>query len=774
MDDRGDIEGLLLGRRIDALASASPLLLFAAAFSVLFLFATFRDHMPPAQLFSWVIIALSIFALRVAVLTRIGDAETDPLQTRRRFKLIQTLTAGSSLTWGFGLPMFAYYGSGLELTILTLVGTTIFVGVLLMNRALPAVALFHTAVVAAGLIAAALLIAQWDAWPAILLILVYAAVLMRSVLAQDRHFVAAVTTELERAESEATVRMLLSEYEVQASDWLWTVGPRGNLREVTDRLAQAIGRPVEELEGQPFIDQLMTGERRDLFAQALAQRQAFRDMLVKLELDGEIRFWRLSARPRIDGRITGVARDVTDTQIIEERVSYMAHFDSLTGLANRYLFNERLRNALDKHATDSLRVALFYLDLDDFKGINDTQGHVFGDRLLREVGARLEQDVSCDDLVARLGGDEFAVVVVTNSGDGMLIERAHRFLSILREPFEIDGQTVTSSASVGVARCSEEAFEADELMRRADLALHAAKAKGRDQVALFDQRLDREMQERRRIEHELRHAIKNDELRVHYQPVIDLDSGATVAYEALVRWEHPQRGMLPPLQFLTVAENTGLIIPLGDWVIRRSLYEMAKWDGDFRIAINLSPSQIRSAHLLNSISDALSESGMDPRRVEFEITEHVILEHNDVALATLMKLREMGMSIALDDFGTGYSSLSYLRCFPLDRIKIDRDFVKDLCDSASARAIVSAITRLADAMGIPTTAEGVELPEQLDLLRKLGCNEAQGYLILEPVAANRLGDPQEQANRMPDLGGSVLVYRKARRTALARRRKRTA
>ncbi|OBX19735.1 hypothetical protein A9995_04005 [Erythrobacter sp. QSSC1-22B] len=730
--------------------------------------------MPPTLLTLWALGALLILGMRVAVLRRIAENETDPLRSRRGFRLVQVLISGSSLTWAFGIPMFAYYGSGLELTVLALVGTSMFVGVLLMNRAIPVAALFHTTMLAAGLLVAAWLIARWDAWPVLLLILVYAAVLMRSVLAHDRAFVRTAIAELERTESEATVRMLLSEYEVQASDWLWTVGPKGNLREVSDRLAQAFGRPAAELEGQPFIDQIGNGERRDLLADALAQRQAFRDKLVRIELDGEIRFWRLSARPRIDGRMTGVARDVTDTQIIEERVSYMAHFDSLTGLANRYMFNERLRDALAQHGSNSTRVALFYLDLDDFKGINDTQGHMFGDRLLREVGARLEQDVRCEDLVARLGGDEFAVIVVTNSGDGMLIERAHRFLAILREPFEIDGQTVISTASVGVARCSKKPCEADELMRRADLALHAAKAKGRDQVALFDRGLDREMQERRRIEHELREAIKNDELRVHYQPVIDLDNGATVAYEALVRWEHPQRGMLAPLQFLTVAENTGLIIPLGDWVIRRALNEMAKWDGDFRVAINLSPSQIRSAHLLNSVTDALAESGMDPCRVEFEITEHVILEHNDVALATLMKLREMGMSIALDDFGTGYSSLSYLRRFPLDRIKIDREFVKGLGDSVSARAIVSAITRLADAMGIPTTAEGVELPDQLDLLRKLGCNEAQGYLIQEPVAAIRLGDPLDEANRMPELYGSVLDYRKARQTALARRRKRSA
>lgn len=774
MDERGEIESLLLGRRINALVSASPFVLVAAVFSIAFLFVTFGNDVPPGLLAGWALSALLILAVRVAVMRRVAQAESDPLRSRRGFRLIQALIGASSLTWGFGIPMFAYYGSGLDFVVLTLVATSMFVGVLLMNRAIPSAALFHTGALAVALIVAAWLIARWDSWPAVALILVYAAVLVRSVLAHDRAFVAAVTTELERAESEATVRMLLNEYEVQASDWLWTVGPRGNLREVSERLAQAFGRTAEELEGKPFVDQLSAGDRRDRLGQALVQRQAFRDMLVKLELDGEIRFWRLSARPRIDGRITGVARDVTDTQIIEERVSYMAHFDSLTGLANRYMFNERLRDALGKHDGDSTRVALFYLDLDDFKGINDTQGHMFGDRLLREVGARLEQDVCNDDLVARLGGDEFAVIIVTNSGDGMLIERAHRFLTILREPFEIDGQTVISTASVGVARCGEEPCEADELMRRADLALHAAKAKGRDHVALFDQRLDSEMQERRRIEHELRDAIKRDELRVHYQPLIDLDNGATVAYEALVRWEHPQRGMLPPLQFLTVAENTGLIIPLGDWVIRRALNEMAKWEGDFRISINLSPTQIRSAHLLDSITDALSESGMDPRRVEFEITEHVILEHNDVALATLTRLREMGMSIALDDFGTGYSSLSYLRRFPFDRIKIDRDFVKDLGESASARAIVSAITRLADAMGIPTTAEGVELPEQLDLLRKLGCNEAQGYLILEPVAASRLGDPQDEASRVPDLGGSVLDYRKARRAALARRRKRTA
>ncbi|HCJ20746.1 MAG TPA: hypothetical protein DHV64_04280, partial [Erythrobacter sp.] len=440
----------------------------------------------------------------------------------------------------------------------------------------------------------------------------------------------------------------------------------------------------------------------------------------------------------------------------------------LTGLANRYLFNERLRSALSQDDQPQ-NVVLFYLDLDNFKAVNDTRGHLVGDRLLREVGTRLEKEVRGQDLVARLGGDEFAVLLETRAGAGMLIERAHRFLAVIREPFEIDGHSYRISGSIGIAKRSDGCGEAEELMRRADLALFAAKAKGRDTIALYDHAMDHAARERREIETDLREAVARDQLNIHYQPVIDLDSGQVSGYEALLRWYHPQRGVVRPDDFLGVAEETGMIVPIGEWVIRKALEETSRWSGDFRIAINLSPTQVRSPHLVDVVARAIHAYGIRPARVEFEITEHVLMQKSNVCVGNLEKLRELGAKIALDDFGVGYSSLSYLRRFPFDRIKIDKDFVEGIETCSDNKAIVSSITRLAEALGMAATAEGVETRGQLDLLRELGCQEAQGYLICEPVPGENFATADAVEAAMKADASGILDYRKAREAALKRR-----
>lgn len=306
-------------------------------------------------------------------------------------------------------------------------------------------------------------------------------------------------------------------------------------------------------------------------------------------------------------------------------------------------------------------------------------------------------------------------------------------------------------------------------MRRADLALFAAKKKGRDTLAMFEPSLDREARDRRELETDLREAIARGQLRVHYQPTIDLDTGTTTGYEALLRWHHPRRGVIGPADFLEIAEESGLIVPVGEWVIRQTLAETSAWQGDFRIAINLSPTQVRSPHLVALVAQAIHASGIAPERIEFEITEHVLMEHGDAATTTLNKLRALGTGIALDDFGVGYSSLGYLQQFRFDRIKIDRNFVERVEDDADSQAIVSSITRMAEAMGIATTAEGIENRRQLDLLRKLGCDEAQGFLICKPAPGETFATTEAAEAALADKGSVVLDYRKARKDALRRR-----
>ena len=625
-----------------------------------------------------------------------------------------------------------------------------------------------------ALLGAVLAVGAWitmglDAYPVIMLLTIYALTLTTAVARMERALNNLVRVEAERTEASETVRMLLDDYQEHSSDWLWTVDAQGHLREVSERFGDACERPAEELEGTALIALLSPDDGRAKLEQAIAGSRAFRDLVVSLPVGGAIRQWKLSARTHSDGRLTGVARDITADRRNEERVAFMAHFDNLTGLANRYLFNERLRKSLSVDSQLNGNVVMFYLDLDDFKAINDTRGHLVGDSLLREVGARLESEVRSGDTVARLGGDEFAILMETRAGDGLLIERAHRFLSIVRQPYTIDGQTYRISTSVGVARCADGECDAEELMRRADLALYSAKSKGRDNFAMFEAQLDRAARSRREMEIDLAEALTNGEFRLHYQPIVDLATGQVTAIEALLRWHHPRRGLVSPANFLPVAEATGLIVPIGEWVIRQALLEMSMRDANIRLSINLSPTQIKDPGLLGTIAQMLHTTNISPKQIEFEITENVLMEAGEANLTVLQQLHELGVGIALDDFGTGYSSLSYLRRFPFDRLKIDRHFVEHVDTDADARAIVASVAQLALTLGMHTTAEGVERLDQLDALRELGIDEAQGFFISKPEPGDRIDLAAIEESRGREGMSGVVDYRRARANAVRRR-----
>ncbi len=756
------LQRLLLYRRIRSLSSGAWTSLLPALGSIFALLWTFWNNAPQLVILLWALAQIAQLCTFVVLdkQLELESASFEQMQAHwRRILILQSL--GSTI-WFVVFPYLAPFAAGLEIAVLGIIGTAVLCGTLLVHRNAPQAALFHTLTMAPSLVVSAFLIGQWGAWPTILLIGAFAIALVGETRAQERYFVSAGMTEIERRESTATVGMLLNDYEEQSSDWLWTVGPHGNLRDVSERLAHAAGRQPGELEGTPITRLFHNGEEVEELARCVIERRPFRDVLVSLRVNGEKRFWRLSARPREDGRMSGVARDVTADRLIEERVAFMAHYDNLTGLANRYLFNERLRALTGRREAEGSSIALFYLDLDDFKAINDTRGHLVGDRLLREVGTRLEQEVRNEDLVARLGGDEFAVLIETRAGDGLLIERAHRFLSVVRAPYEIEGNSYRISTSVGVARSSEGECDAEELMRRADLALYTAKEQGRDKLALFEPALDIAARERRRIENDLSEALRKGQMRMQYQPVIDLDSGDTTGFEALLRWHHPERGIMAPGEFLQVAEETGLIGSLGEWVIRQSLADVAAMPGNLRIAINLSPTQVKNPNLVATVAQALHATNIAPERVELEITEHVLMEDQQNGHTTLMRLRELGIRIALDDFGTGYSSLGYLRRFPFDRIKIDRSFVTEVASDLGSQAIVSTITRLADALGMDTTAEGIEDSAQLELLRKLGVQEAQGFLISRPVPPEELFDADKGEGQVV-LAADFETYRTRRR-----------
>jgi diguanylate cyclase (GGDEF)-like protein/PAS domain S-box-containing protein len=451
-----------------------------------------------------------------------------------------------------------------------------------------------------------------------------------------------------------------------------------------------------------------------------------------LKADGsEIHVLTFGRRVAFDGRdgyLVAVV-DITERRKAEARIAHMAHHDGLTNLPNRDFYQDRLRQALERSKGGNKRVAVLCVDLDLFKNVNDAFGHPMGDRLLKAVAERLKAEVRGDNLVARLGGDEFAIVLASEVSPNEVSDFSDRLIRTLSARYDIDGSELVVGASIGIALSPGDGESCEELMRNADMALYRAKSDGAGVHRFFEREMDRQAQKRRDMERDLRSAFANGEFELHYQPLVDIAADQISGFESLLRWHHPEKGMISPADFIPVAEDIGLIVALGEWVLREACTEAAKWPADIKIAVNLSPVQFRSRNLVQAVISALAHSGLSPLRLELEITESVFLAETEANLAILHQLRGLGVSISMDDFGTGYSSLSYLRSFPFDKIKIDRSFVKDLTERSDCVAIVRAISSLGRSLNITTTAEGVETMDQLDWLRAEGCNQVQGFLF---------------------------------------------
>jgi len=439
-------------------------------------------------------------------------------------------------------------------------------------------------------------------------------------------------------------------------------------------------------------------------------------------------------RPTSDGGWVVTYEDVTERRQAEAKIMHMARHDALTDLPNRVLFREQMEEALTRSGREQ-SLAVLYLDLDRFKSVNDTLGHPIGDALLCAVTERLMALRRSEDIVARLGGDEFAILQVGASQPTAATSLATRIIEALADPFDIEGHQIIIGTSVGVAIAGTDGKEPDQLLRNADMALYRAKADGRGTYHFFQAEMDAQMQARRVLELDLRKALTNEEFELYYQPLIDIATGMISGFEALIRWKHPTRGLVSPAEFIPLAEEIGLIVPLGAWVLRQACSEAAGWDRNLSVAVNLSPAQFRNRTLVLSVASALGMSGLAAGRLELEITETVLLEDTAIVMEALLELRELGIHISMDDFGTGYSSLSYLRSYPFDKIKIDRSFVGELGKKSDCVAIIRAVTGLGDSLGMTTTAEGVETNEQLEILRAEGCTQVQGYLFSPPRPA---------------------------------------
>ena len=468
------------------------------------------------------------------------------------------------------------------------------------------------------------------------------------------------------------------------------------------------------------------------------------DQLVSANRPGAVTFSRtdghvisVSHQPLADGGWVQTFDDITEQHLAEAKLSYMAHHDMLTGLPNRVSFYQRLTDCLNR-VTRGNQLALFSLDLDDFKAVNDTLGHPVGDKLLQAVGERLRRCVRESDFMARLGGDEFALVQIEAGEPDKATALASRVIDMICAPYDLDGHQVVVGLSVGVALAPGDAADADALMKNADLAMYRAKTAGGNTYRFFEPQMDARMRLRREMELDLRKAVVHGEFELYYQPVVNVRTGRIASFEALIRWHHPTRGIIEPLEFIPIAEETGLIIPIGQWVLGQACIEAAKWPRDVSVAVNVSPAQFTHHDLVHDVVAALDASHLPGSNLELEITELVLLKDNEPSLATLRVLHNLGIRIAMDDFGTGYSSIGYLRSFPFDKIKIDESFIQSVTARKDSLAIIRAVVGLGSSLGVATTAEGVETPEQLDCLRHEGCTEVQGFLISRPRRAAEL------------------------------------
>ena len=573
-------------------------------------------------------------------------------------------------------------------------------------------------------------------------------ILVTVVFNHASSFVALRASEMLVAEKGEIIGLLLREFEQTASDWVWGVDPAGTVNRLSGGFTKATGAPEAELVGADFLLflQNITAPSDPLILQierAMATRETFQDVEVQIVVTGQECWWRLTGKPAFDegGQYLGylgTGSDITERKIAERRITLLAHHDSLTGLLNRTKFTEQLSLNVARLERYGTPFAVMFLDLDQFKGVNDSKGHMAGDRLLAEAARRMQALLGEIDIVARLGGDEFAILL-PDTGDRAAVETlAVRLVSAMREPFNIESDMFLIGASIGIAMAPGDGIRPDHLLRNADLALYRAKADGRSTHRFFETQMDSEQRERRLIEADLRGAIARSELVLHYQPLVSATDGLPTGFEALVRWNHPTRGLVPPSDFIAIAEQSDLIVDIGDWTINQACIEAAAWPDHLTVAVNLSARHFRRSDIGRVVQRALNHSGLAPKRLEIEITEGLLIENPDEVIEKLGEIRTLGVTIAMDDFGTGYSSLSYLLKFPFDKIKIDRSFVEASTSDPIARDILRAIASMAKTLKLRITAEGVETAEQVEFLSEIACHQLQGYYFARPLASSDL------------------------------------
>ena len=688
----------------------------------------------------WSIAVFMLCGLRLYVARRVVARPAVPLNKNviRRYMILSCVL---SATIASGPAWVALHSEGFANFYMTLfVVSTLWGGAFVYVSVFPITAAFISVQVLLLFLCSLHAGFDNDVLKILLLFTITAAVAVTLSWQLSQQFESALRQQIVLEQQKEVIDLLLKEHEEESSDWLWQTDADLRVSEPPKRFAEALRQAPEDIQGKLFPELLAakqvagnTDACADL-SDHLAAHRPFRDLVVPGAIEGAERWWSISGRPihnRNDAFVgySGVMADVTTALQAQAQVAHMAHHDALTDLPNRAYFHQRLKARLQSLGGE--RLAVMGIDLDGFKPVNDRYGHFVGDALLVAVGERMRGEVADADLVARLGGDEFAIKTRTTDLSEME-SLCGRLLRAISQPFFIDGAKINIGASIGVAFAPDDGISADELMKNSDAALYRAKRDGRGTYRFFAADLDNRQQERLLLIQDLRDALSRSELVLHYQPFIAAETGAVTGCEALLRWQHPTRGLIPPSEFIPLAEESGLIVQIGAWVIKAACAEAATWPNNRRVSVNISPVEFHDRDLPDRILAALYDSGLRPSQLEIELTETVLVSDAGTALGILRRLRALGIRVALDDFGTGYSSLSYLSSFPFDRVKIDRSFVSKLGTRSDSQVIVRAIHDIARGLNMAITAEGVENAEQERLLRLIGCHELQGYLYSRP------------------------------------------
>lgn len=735
----------ILARQVEAVAQAMLTVVFSNILIIVLICLVIWDDVPKEPLLIWAISSGLVIAA-IAGATAAYRIERPTSAARHRFWgwVFGVTSTVRAVLFGAAIVAFFPVVSPTHQLVLGISAAAMMSGGAFALAPLPVAAFLFSGIVGSASTFALALMGNWEMAALATLTVVFVTFLWVMILNHVRMFVGQVMAEVKTLEQSQTIAVLLKEFEDTTSDWLWQTDASGRFVDVGARFAEAAEMDPRWLSTMTFCQLFGSDPEQQTNGAAcrrFSEREPMSAVTVCIKIHGEPRYWSLTASPQFDKRgkfvgFRGVAADITATYLADKRIRHLAHFDQLTGLASRAYFVELLDEAFAKRRHES--IGLIALDLNGFKSINDALGHPVGDRLLAELGQRFSALGRPDTVVARLGGDEFAVLALEVESCEAADELAADVLALFAVPFDISPHRLTVGASAGIAVGGLHGDTPNELMRSADLALYAAKAGDKTDRRIFDPQLSDDLLRRQRIERALHGAIDNGELSLVYQPIIELRTGKISACEALVRWHSPELGVISPAEFIPIAEESGLIAAIGNWVLRQAVMEAAGWPSDVQVCVNVSPAQMRDSRLMTTVLECLEDYGLEPGRLAIEITEGVFLDSNEHMHKALYFLHDLGIEIALDDFGTGYSSLSYLVQFPFSTIKIDKSFIDGVDGSFGKARIVRAVIELSHALGFKVVAEGLEAEGQVRALRELDCDLVQGFLFARPQAANDL------------------------------------